>query len=325
MRRSLPKRRRSEHFLMIHLACAFAVLSQSCTRAPANQADSSGIVFLTSLGSPPANSIAWAPAEHEVLVTADEVGLGKTEVYIMDLTTRQKTSLLRADYGNVIASTWSPDRSYVLLVAHEHTIGNGRAGLWLLDTENKAQTYLSNSGLAAWSPDGTQIASFSTTDINTASERLTLSLIDPRNKEARPIYENSQMKYFFGLTWSPNGKALAFSLGEKEPGDLYLMTLPEMNARKLTKDARTSDAAWSPTGNLIAYTEWPSYGSDTRLHLVSSDGACDIQIPGIVHAWSPVWSPDGRELAYIGTDGIYIANLATVLGKDVDRNLCDSN
>ncbi len=314
--------------LWITLASCLCILSAplaGCTRSPGVQESNRGITFVAPLGSPPANSIAWAPAENELLVTADVVGLGKTQVYVIDLITHQKTLLMEADYGNAIVATWSPDQRQILVVAHEHTVGSGTAGLWLLDRQNKAESYLMDSGLAAWSPDGSKIASFMTRDINTASERVVLYIIDPRSKQATMIYQNSSMKRFSAPSWSPDGQQLAFSLGENEPGNLYLLGLADAAPRKLTESTRATGVTWSPSGNIIAYTNWPSKGTDTTLHLLSVDGKCDAEIPGLVNVWSPTWSPDGKRLGFIGRDGIYVADLAVLLGRDINKKLCSTN
>lgn len=59
--------------------------------------------------------------------------------------------------------------------------------------------------------------------------------------------------------------------------------------------------AWSPSGKLIAFYALDRKGKDRGLHLIRPNGARERFV-----AWTEAqyaWSPDGRELAYIGPLG----------------------
>ena len=175
------------------------VIIVGCTPYIADNRNGNGVVFVAPLGSPPADAIAWAPIQDKILVTAGDVGEGRAQVYTIDLKAAKKNILFMTDYGDVVASTWSPDGRRVLILARKQTIGTGAAGLWILDVQNKSLEYLLNSGSAAWSPDGKTIATLSVEDINTASEKIVLSLIDVNTKLVTKIYENVKMRDFLDL------------------------------------------------------------------------------------------------------------------------------
>ena len=75
-------------------------------------------------------------------------------------------------------------------------------------------------------------------------------------------------------------------------------------------------------GNVIVYVNWPSEGTRTTLHLIRADGKCDFQISNLEYVASPAWSPDGKEIGYVGPDGIYSLEVEQLAGRDIYSNLC---
>lgn len=304
---------------------AFLIMSLlvSCNPESNSQQTYDGINFIAPTGSPPVDTITWSPNEDKILVTAGDVGQGRAQVYLLDLVTGKKKLLVNTDYGDIVASTWAPDGKHILLLARQNTLGSGAGGLWILDTQDDSLEYILDSGFGVWSPNGETIAAFSVEGLNTVTEKIALSLVDIDKKTVTKIYENSSAKYFFGLSWSPNGENLVFSLGKEDPGNLYIINIQTKKVTQITENIRSTAPAWSPAGNIIAYVSWPSKGTKKTLHLINSDGKCDIQIPNLEYVWSPTWSPDGSKLGYVGRDGIYFLEIDKVLGRDIYQNLCE--
>jgi Tol biopolymer transport system component len=304
--------------IIIMLSWIYGLLA-GCNLSGSNRPTDDAVTFIAPIGSPPADSIVWSPVENKILVTAGDVGMGRAQVYVLDIDTEQKDVLVDVDYGDIVESTWSPDGKYVLLVAREGSVGNGAAGLWKLDVENNSLEYMVDAGSSAWVPDGKSIASFFFERPNMMS----LRLIEVDTKNVTRIYETTDMKYSFGLSWSFDGQNLVFALGRDDPGNLYTINLPTRKVLQITEHVRTSDPAWSPAGNIIAYAKWPLQGIDKTLHLMDLDTRCDILIPNLEYAWSPTWSPDGKMLGYIGEDGIYSVDIHKILGRNIYEGLCE--
>lgn len=304
--------------IIILFSLTFGLLA-GCNLLGSNKPTEDGVTFIASVGSPPADSIVWSPTENKILVTAGEVGMGRAQVYILDLSTKNKKVLVNVDYGDIVASTWSPDGKYVLLVAREGSVGTGAGGVWKLNVENNSLEYLVDAGSSAWSPDGKLIASFFFERPNKRS----LRLIDVNTKNVTSIYETTEMKYDFGLSWSLDGQNLVFALGVDNPGNLYTINVLTKEVLQLTEDVKSSGPAWSPVGNIISYANWPPQGIDKTLHLMDLNNKCDVQIPNLKYVWSPTWSPDGKKLGYIGNDGIYFIDIDKVFGRNIYEGLCE--
>jgi eukaryotic-like serine/threonine-protein kinase len=108
--------------------------------------------------------------------------------------------------------------------------------------------------------------------------------------------------------WSPDGKKLLYSApsGGKALGiDIWMLDLekldqPAVNLSQM--QGEDNEAAWSPDGNLIAFTNRGANGNDLRqLYLMNADGSSKQRLSRDYQEFSPAWSPDGVYLAYVIT------------------------
>jgi len=142
------------------------------------------------------------------------------------------------------------------------------------------------------------------------------------------------------LTWSPDGKRLAFAATFSHPGGKYRWLDSELRTvdlasgaiARLTQhrrpDSNDDRPAWSPDGRFVAFVHYDGRGLGTstvelvslerrtitavapaRVHL--SEGDSGFRRPSEV-----VWAPDGRRLAFTDLDGTKMVRLP---GKHIVR------
>jgi Tol biopolymer transport system component len=290
----------------------------------ANMPDS-GVTYIASRGNPRVNRIEWSPQEEKsILVTA--IGPGNAhQVYIIDITTKKKTILIDTDYSGVIGNGWSPDGKQVTLSVNGAEKRFSKSGLWVMNMEDDSlELIFDKLSDIAWPPQGNTLA-FLALDHN--PRRLSIYLMDIQTKESKLVYSNPKAIAFSGFSASPGGNSLVFSLDYGAGAaitDIYILDVQTGIVDQLTDDGSSSGSDWSPVGDVIVYVKSKQVGDKTihSLHLVRPDGSCDVEVPNVDHAFSPTWSPDGRKIAFIGEDGIYILDTDIVFGKDIYQELC---
>jgi TolB protein len=147
-------------------------------------------------------------------------------------------------------------------------------------------------------------------------------LVDAETNAVQTIYTTDKVDFTWGISWSPDGQYLVFSLGQGSHGNLYIVNIKTQQTKKITENDRSDFPVWSPKGNIIAFEVYEEKEYFTVLHLVDPEGKCDVTIPNTKYASSPTWSPDGKKLGYIDKDSISFLDVDLVLGRNVYQNLC---
>jgi Tol biopolymer transport system component/DNA-binding winged helix-turn-helix (wHTH) protein len=117
--------------------------------------------------------------------------------------------------------------------------------------------------------------------------------------EERDFY---QIFFYFGrLSWSPDGKLLAFSdrTSSNEPTAIYLLSLGSLSARRLTAPGFPGDynPAFSPDGQTLAFNRG-SHGITSIYTLPVAGGEERRVITGPQYGWGLAWTPDGRDIVF---------------------------
>ena len=140
-----------------------------------------------------------------------------------------------------------------------------------------------------------------------------IAIIDGANGHSMQEIKVPEVDEIFQPTWSPDGRAIAFSGQAGGYTDLYIHDLTTATTKRLTSDAFSDlQPAWSPDGTKIAFVtdrfssdlSLLSFGPPQLAQVVVSTGAVfklDTGLPG--SAENPQWSGDGNTIFFLSDTG----------------------
>jgi TolB protein len=197
------------------------------------------------------------------------------------------------------------------------------SGLYVMDADGSGVTRLARGWYPAWSPDGSRIAFH--TDIGVDSGGIHVVNADGSGltrllRHAYAAFPPMKQHCVCQVTWSPDGRRLAFIRGNYEEGSwIHVMNAdgssPGMLPLASPGDGvpTQADPAWSPDGSRIAFAS-----ADGRT-ITSADLKGELRTHvrmGFVER--PGWSRDGRHLVFTRGDGppvierrIWVASVET--------------
>jgi dipeptidyl aminopeptidase/acylaminoacyl peptidase len=175
-----------------------------------------------------------------------------------------------------------------------------RVELWKMRADGTAKQLVARDAhVDALSPDGGTIAfdedacivgGYDQTCEDAAQNPTEIYTIGIDGRDRRRLTHNTW--YDGDPSWSPDGKFIAFAT---ETG-MRIMRRDGSDVRYLTDADSLSVPDWSPRGDRLLIS-----GFGTRWRVVSTDGdTLNVLAAGPPGPkWEPVWSPDGRQIAYL--------------------------
>jgi len=196
---------------------------------------------------------------------------------------------------------WSPDGSEIAFAAEHGARANPkRAGIAFVRPDGTVVTRFDTgaAGNLRWSPDGARLAWAGDNDGH-------LHVASADGKGMRTIAADARF-YDMSPSWSPDSRSIAFVRCGQECdsifGDVYITSLDGSAPVRATRDGRNAEPSFSPDGQRLAFVRAFGRHQDRfRIVVADIDGKhLHVVGSGFGQSLSPVWSPRGDTIVYLG-------------------------
>ena len=213
------------------------------------------------------------------------------------------TRIVRRDDWGDRQPVWSPDGRRVAFAS----IRDGNWEIYAVNADGSGLTRLTNNDALdwqpVWSPDGRRVAFVSEQDGN---EEIYAARAD--GSELTRLTNNEADDW--QPVWSPDGRRIAFVSDRDGNDEIYAMNADGSEMTRLTHNPTGDwDPAWSPDGRRIAFASDRDEGErwfppNSEIYAMNADGTDITRLTDNNRvARGPVWSPDGRRIAFSSSPG----------------------
>jgi len=271
----------------------------------------------------------WSPTEMMIIGSSTNFGpcpdwgcSQESEIFLVDLETHKKKTIYKIDQYGFHIIGWSSDGKRILVSVE----GEGvlATGIWSMDFEEPGPPeFITDRTLAAWSYDGTKMAVADFID-EPGGKYPVIDVVDLETGQKRQVFKASMPSSIWSLSWSADGKQIAFLHYDQKP-NIYVLQLETREITQIaSNESAYDDGVFSPQDNLIALKK-SSQGYEDSVVIKDLFNDCQVEMPVEKVKLLGSWSPDGRRFAFSTyDDDVYIVDLGKFLGFDFQKtgSLC---
>lgn len=174
---------------------------------------------------------------------------------------------------------------------------DGNAEIYIMDIDGKNLQNLTNHPAVdfspTFSPNGRWMAYVSNQSIY---------LMNSRTKERHWLTDGN------APDWSPDGESIVFVSRRAGKSNIYKTNINGEEVQQLTNEASSGSPSWSPDSQWIAFSSKQDGEIFSSIYVMTADGRKQRRL---ARGRNPVWSPDGKQIAYIldiAGSGVYVMN-----------------
>lgn len=260
------------------------------------------------IGDVGTGNIVWHPDNERILFS--RIVNGVFQIFSADTSSAQPIQISFGESDNAVMDVSSDGGSILTGSAKEDS------NLWKVGTQNSAEeTVASSIDSELWatvSPADGKVAYQLIKNLSQGNNLLAGDILVISSGSQTPPMQIAQNGFL--PSWSPDGSRLAFMRLEDSSPGIWVVRSTGGSEEKLTHGGipsigysvspynriQTFEYSWSPDGNTIAYISDRS--GAPNIWTAAADGSGDSQLTLLTAkdrlVSCPIWSPDGKRLAY---------------------------
>ena len=262
-------------------------------------------------------SFSWSPDGKQLALVGNTRGSGN--LYLIDaFGDILEPVLSNSELGYLMGVAWSPDGGQLLTWEIRN---NSR--LYILNTNG---TDFSEIDLPLQFFETPQFAPDSKSVMFYGADTTSSGLFQASVDGSKVVTISALVENESSFAWSPDGSTLAYIEMDRNLGEARLVVEDNHNRSVITRlpipkgsGSSIPDSAnlsWSPDGHSLVF-EFGRYISDRVIYLAKIDSKELVKLAE--SAYAPAISPDGKCLAYINNQQIFLLDLATTELHSMDE------